>query len=102
MIFHFLSVQVHFFKIEFHCTFSISDKILPYYVYYYCILLFCGRQLELTFSVPSFLLSLLMPLFSSSVYLISFLLFPCASDVKTLASELPISYIHREWYLLFH
>ena len=27
-----------FMLIEFHCTFSISYKILPYYVYYYCIL----------------------------------------------------------------
>ena len=27
-----------FLSIEFHCTFSISYKILPYYVYYYCIL----------------------------------------------------------------
>ena len=25
-------------SIEFHCTFSISYKILPYFVYYYCIL----------------------------------------------------------------
>ena len=27
-----------FLSIEFHCTFSISYKILPYFVYYYCIL----------------------------------------------------------------
>ena len=27
-----------FLLIEFHCTFSISYKILPYFVYYYCIL----------------------------------------------------------------
>ena len=26
-----------FLSIEFHCTFSISYKILPYFVYYYCI-----------------------------------------------------------------
>ena len=26
-------------SIQFHCTFSISCKILPYYVYYYCILI---------------------------------------------------------------
>ena len=26
-----------FFSIEFHCTFSISYKILQYFVYYYCI-----------------------------------------------------------------
>ena len=27
-----------FLSIEFHCTFPISYKILPYFVYYYCIL----------------------------------------------------------------
>ena len=27
-----------FLSIELHCTFSISYKILPYFVYYYCIL----------------------------------------------------------------
>ena len=27
-----------FLSIEFHCAFSISYKILPYFVYYYCIL----------------------------------------------------------------
>ena len=26
-----------FLSIKFHCTFSISYKILPYFVYYYCI-----------------------------------------------------------------
>ena len=28
-----------FLSIEFHCTFSISYKILPYFVYYFCILI---------------------------------------------------------------
>ena len=28
-----------FLLFEFHCTFSIYYKILPYYVYYYCILI---------------------------------------------------------------
>ena len=27
-----------FLSIEFHCAFSISYKILPYFIYYYCIL----------------------------------------------------------------
>ena len=27
-----------FLSIEIHCTFSISYKILPYFIYYYCIL----------------------------------------------------------------
>ena len=26
-----------FLSIEFHCTFSIYYKILPYFVYYYCV-----------------------------------------------------------------
>ena len=40
MIFHFSIVQVHFvfLLIEFHYAFSISYKILPYYVYYYLLL----------------------------------------------------------------
>ena len=39
MIFNFSVVQVHFvfLLIEFHCTFSMSYKILQYFVYYYCI-----------------------------------------------------------------
>ena len=41
MICHFLIGQSKFcfLSIEFHCTFSISYKILPYYVYYYCIVI---------------------------------------------------------------
>ena len=39
MICHFSIIQVHlvFLLIEFHCIFSISNKLLPDYVYYYCI-----------------------------------------------------------------
>ena len=36
--FEYLSPFV-FLSIEFHCTFSISYKILPYFVYYYSILI---------------------------------------------------------------
>ena len=35
--FEYLS-QFCFLSIEFYCTYSISYKILPYFVYYYCIL----------------------------------------------------------------
>ena len=28
-----------FLSIEFHCTFSISYKILPYFIHYYCIII---------------------------------------------------------------
>ena len=40
MIYHFsnIVVQFVFLSIEFHCTFSIFYKILPYFVYYTCIL----------------------------------------------------------------
>ena len=39
MSFHFTIVHVHFvfLLIEFRCPFSISYKMLPYYVYYYCL-----------------------------------------------------------------
>ena len=38
MIFHYSIVSVHFFLlIEFHCILLFSYKILPYYVFYYCI-----------------------------------------------------------------
>ena len=39
MICNFSIVQLNFvfLSIEFHCTFFISYKILPYFVYYYCI-----------------------------------------------------------------
>ena len=36
-----------FLSIEFYCTFSISYKILPYYVYYYCIQIRSGLALLL-------------------------------------------------------
>ena len=41
MIFHFFDClsPFSFLLIEFHCTFSISYRTLPYYVYYYCILI---------------------------------------------------------------
>ena len=42
MICHFSIVKVRFgfLLIEFQCTFYISYKILPYFIYYYCILIF--------------------------------------------------------------
>ena len=38
-----------FLLIEFHCTFSISYKILPYYVYYYCISIWYGWAVGASF-----------------------------------------------------
>ena len=58
----------YFLLIEFHCTFSISYKILPYFVYYYYILIRLGsdRLSGLLSFVPAFLFSILTPLFLSS------------------------------------
>ena len=41
MIFNYSIIQDHFvfLSFKFHCTFSISYIILPYYVYYYCVLI---------------------------------------------------------------
>ena len=56
----------------------------------------------LLFFVPAVLLTILTPLLcSSSVYLISFLQFPCASVWENTRALVPISYSHTEWYLLF-
>ena len=85
------------FFIEFDYTFSICYKILPYYFYYYCILIRIDRLSGLLFLCPlyffpytllsSYLLLLLL-------CLISFLLFPCASVWKTLVHEFHISCNH--------
>ena len=62
----------------------------------------CDRQFGLLFRAP-LLLSILTPLFlpSSSVYLISSLLFPCANVWETLVHEFPISYSSTEWEVPF-
>ena len=85
MIFYFLIVQVHFvfLSIEFHCTFSKSFKILPYYVYYCCILFIILVFFEIvigrwgfSFFVSALHLFILTPLFlpSSAVSLAYFIL----------------------------
>ena len=53
-------------SIEFHCTFSISYKILPYFVYIIVFWLGCDRPSGLLFFVPVLLISTLTPLFLSS------------------------------------
>ena len=60
-----------------------------------------GRQSF--FFALALLLSILTTLFlpSSLVYLISFLLFPCASVWENTRACVPISYSHTEWYLFF-
>ena len=80
-----------FLSIEFHYPFSISYKILPHFVYYYCISIrnvigrrdffyscllyfFCVRCYSCPLSCPPLIVCLRL-----SHCLISFLLFPCAS-----------------------
>ena len=98
-----------FLSIEFHCTFSISYKILQYFVYYYyCILvwMWCDRRTSFIRARCTFFhTQILMPLFcvSSSVSLSYFV--PCCSHAqvfwKTLVHEFPMSYSHTEWSLPF-
>ena len=52
-----------FLSTEFHCTFSISYKILPYFLYYDSIFIRLSGLLSL---VPALLFSILTPLFLSS------------------------------------
>ena len=89
-----------FLLIEFHCTFSISYKILPYFVYYYCILVGCDRPSGLLLFVPALLLSILTSLFlpSSSVSLCYFVLtFPmreCFGKHSYMSSQCPIAILN--------
>ena len=71
-----------FLSIEFHSTFFISYKILPYFVIVIVFWLGCEGPSGLLLFVPASLLSIHTPLFyllRLFLYLISFLLFPCAS-----------------------
>ena len=94
--FDFLSL-ICFLLNGFHCTFSISYKILPYYVYYFHILLGCDRLSGLLFLMPASLLTFFVRFF--------ILFHSCCTHEqvigKTLFHEFPISYSHTEWYLLF-
>ena len=64
-----------FLLIEFHCSFSISYKILPDYVYYCCISIRIGCR-DFFQSCPLYFFSMLTPLFcpSSSVSVSYFIL----------------------------
>ena len=105
VIFEYLS-PFCFLSIEFHCTFFISYKILPYFVYYYyCILVRIWQAVGTSFIRASFAsfhthASLL------TIFVCFFVLFrSCCSHArvfgKTLVHEFPMSYSHTEWYLPF-
>ena len=89
-----------FLSIEFHWTFSISYKILPYFFYYYCIELGCDRPSGLLLFVPALLLSILTPLFcvSSTVSLSYFVLAvpmpKCLGKHSCMSSPCPIAILN--------
>ena len=102
MIFHYSIVQVHFIflLIEFHCTFSINYKILPYYVYYYCIFI----RLGLLSFVPDFPLSILKPFFLPSLPVsLSYFIFPvpmreCLEKHSCMSSPFPIVILNGTFF----
>ena len=88
------------FQIKFHCTFSISYKILNYYVYC-CIIAFSlgsNRPLGLPFFfVPALLLSILTPLFllSSSYFSISVPMRKYLGKHSCMSFTFPIAILNR-------
>ena len=83
MICHFSIIQVHFVFCSLNFI-TLFLYLIKYYNIMFIIIVFwleCDRPSGLIFFVSALLLSILMPPFlpSSSVYLISFLLFTCAS-----------------------
>ena len=93
-----------FLSIEFHCTFSISYKILLYCVYYIVFWLGCDRPSGLRFFVPALLLSTLTPLFlsSSSVFLSYFILAvhirECLGKYSCMSSPFPIAILNGTFF----
>ena len=91
--------------ILFHCTFSISYKILQYFGYYYYILIW------MWLAIGPFFLCAHFSSFHAHASLLTFfvcffiLFLSCCSHAqvfgKTLVHEFPISYRETEWYLLF-
>ena len=96
-----------FLLIEFHCTFSISYRILANYVYYYCILIRIVQDVGTSFFfVPTLLLSILTPFFlpslsvSLSYFIIAIPIRECMFG-KIRVHKFSISYSHTEWYFIF-
>ena len=85
-----------FFLIEFHCTFSLSYKTMPYC--FIIIVLSLGSDRPSAFFFLDSLTSYLLRLF---LQLISFLLLPCTGVWANTRAWVPISYSHIQWYLMF-
>ena len=117
MICHLLIIHVHFvfLLIKFHCV--LSCKMIPYYVYLYCIVFWLGSDRLpglLSFRARFTSLHTHASLLTFRLYLSYFVLavpvpeclgkYSCMSARmfgKTLVHEFPISYSHTEWYFLF-
>ena len=89
-----------FLSIEFHCTFSISYKILPYFVYCYSILIRLWYAVGTSHFTFFHTLSSLLSVFVCSIVLFQ----SCCSHArvfgKTLLHEFPLFYSHTEWYFI--
>ena len=95
--------SVLFFVNWISCTFSISYKMLRYYVYYYCILIRIWYAVETSFFFRALLASFCIHV--SLLTICFFILFHfCCSHAQVFAKTFVhefISYSHAEWYLLF-
>ena len=92
--------------IQFHCTFTISYKILKKYVYFYCILIIMFRPSGLLFSFVFRFSSFhthasLLTFFVCFFILFHFFCSHARVFGKTRVHEFLISYSHTEWYLFF-
>ena len=101
------SSQICFLLIKFHCSISISNNILQYYFYYYCIFLIGQAQaVGTSFFMPVWLLSTLtVPFLPPLCFSFSRSFRSCCSHArvfgKTLLHEFLFSCSHAERYLLY-
>ena len=112
MIFSFFDCFKSILFLEFHCTFSISYKILTNYVYYYCILfiIIIFSSLLLYYCTYFFFRARFTSYHTHASLLTFFVCFFilfhfCCSHAqvfgKTLVHEFNSYYSYTEWYLFF-
>ena len=106
MICNFSNIKVHFVFCQLNFIVLFPFLIKHYYILFIIIVFWlgCDRPSGLLLFVPALLFFVLTPLFQppSSVSLSYFILaVPMPVFGKTLVHEIPISYSHTEWYLLF-